>query len=204
MDLLVWGRCFVRSKTGQFLQIRGGGSGAILPNIVSPFRVWHKLWSAGIPVSEARLSAMGKEASEIAIALALSRVPISRTGGGGSGRGKSLALASTVASRNRAVVHDPGTGPTGKRKAVASSVLGVWPSLAPPAPSLVVLWKRNSLAFPTPGSGWNTPKPIPVSTLAIAPRLVVTWTLPEVGAGGVVQSLFHPGQSGPHRKMACQ
>jgi hypothetical protein len=55
-------------KMGQFLRIRGGGVGAILPNIVSPFRVWHKLWSAGVPVSEAQLSAMGKEASGLAIA----------------------------------------------------------------------------------------------------------------------------------------
>jgi hypothetical protein len=81
-------------------------------------------------------------------------------------------------------------------------VLGVWPSLAPPAPGPVVLWKRNSLAIPTPGSGRNTPKPVPVSTLATAPRLVATQTLPEVGAGGVVWSLFRPGESGPHRKMA--
>jgi hypothetical protein len=177
------------------------GLGVILPNIVSPFRVWHELWSAGIPVSEAWLSAMGKEASGLVIAPALSRVPIPRTGGGGSGRGKSVASASTVASCNRAIINDPGTGPTGN-KATASSVLGVWPSLAPPAPGPVVLWKRNSSAFPTPGSGWNTPKPVPVSTSATAPRLVAAQTLPEVGAGGVVRSLFRPGESGPHRKMA--
>jgi hypothetical protein len=127
--------------------------------IVSLFRVWHKLWSMGIPVSEAQLSAMGKEASGLVIASTLSRVPIPRTGGGGSGRGKSVASASMVASRKRAVIKDLGTGPTGKRKAVASSVLGVWPSLAPPAPGPVVLWKRNRSAFPTPGSGRNTPKP---------------------------------------------
>jgi hypothetical protein len=178
------------------------GSGAILPNIVSPFRMWHELWLAGIPVSEARLSAMGKEASGLAIAPALSRVPIPRTGGGGLGRGKSVASASMVASCNWAIVNDPGTGPTGKRKAAVSLVLEVWPSSAPPAPGPVVLWKKNSLAFPTPGSGWNTPKPIPVSTSATAPRSVATRTLPEVGTGGVVRSLFHPGESGPHHKMA--
>jgi hypothetical protein len=107
-----------------------------------------------------------------------------------------MALASMIASCNRAVINDPGTGPTGKRKAAASLVLGVWPSLAPPAPCPVVLWKRNSLSFPTPGSGRNTPKPVPFSTLATAPRLVATRTLSEVGAGGVVRSLFHLGESG--------
>jgi hypothetical protein len=177
-------------------------SGAILPNIVSPFRVWHELWLAGILVSEAWLSAMGKEASGLVIAPVLSRVPVPQTGGGGSGRGKSVALASTVASHNRAMVNDLGTGPTGKRKAVALLVLGVRPSSAPPAPGPVVLWKQNSSAFPTPGSGQNTPKPIPISTSATAPRSIVTQTLPEVGAGGVVWSLFCPGESGPHRKMA--
>jgi hypothetical protein len=145
---------------------------------------------------------MGKEASGLAIAPVLSRVPIPRTGGGGSGRGKSVASAFTVASRNWAIINDLLTGPTGKRKATASSVLGVQPSLAPPAPGPVVLWKQNSSAFPTLGSGWNTPKPIPVSTSATAPRLVVTQTLPEMGAGGVVRSLFRLGESGPHRKMA--
>jgi hypothetical protein len=112
-----------------------------------------------------------------------------------------MALASMVASRNRPIVNDPVTGPTGKCKAMVLSVLGVRPSLAPPAPGPVVLWKWNSSAFPTPGSGGNTPKPVPVSTLATAPRSVVTRTLPEVGAGGVVWSLFRPGESGPHRKM---
>jgi hypothetical protein len=109
----------------------------ILPKIVSPLRVWHKLWLAGVPVSEAWLSTMGKEALGLAIAPALSRVPIPRTGGGGLGRGKSVASASTVASRNQAVINGPGKGPTGKRKAAASSVLGVWPSSAPPAPGTV-------------------------------------------------------------------
>jgi hypothetical protein len=189
-------------KQASFYEYMEAGPGVILPNIVSPFRVWHKLWSAGILVSEAQLSAMGKEASCLAIAPVLSRVPIPWTGGGGSGRGKSMASASMVASHNRVVINDLGTGPTGKCKAAALSVLGVRPSLAPPAPGLVVLWKQNSSAFPTPGSGRNTPKPIPVSTLATAPRSVVTGTLPEVGAGGVVQSLFCPGESGLHRKMA--
>jgi hypothetical protein len=189
-------------KRASFYEYMEAGSGAILPNIMSLFRVWYKLWSAGIPVSEARLSAMGKEASGLAIAPMLSRVPIPQTGGGGSGRHKSMALASMVASHNWAVVNNPGRGPTGKRKATALSVLGVWLSSAPPAPGPVVLWKRNSLAFPTLGSGWNTPKPIAVSTSATAPSLVATQTLPEVGAGGVVWSLFHPGESGPHRKMA--
>jgi hypothetical protein len=62
-------------KRASFYGYVEAGSGAILPNIVSPFRVWHKLWSAGIPVSEARLSAMGKEASGHANAPVLSRVP---------------------------------------------------------------------------------------------------------------------------------
>jgi hypothetical protein len=179
-------------KRASFYEQVEAGLGAILPNIVSPFRVWHALWSAGVPVSEARLSAMGKEASGLVIAPTLSRVPIPWTGGGGSGRGKSVTTASSVASHNQAIVNDLGTGPTGKRKAAVSSVLGVWPSSAPPAPGPVVLWKQNSLAFPTPGSGWNTPKPIPVSTSATAPTSVVTQTLPEVGAGGVVRSLFRP------------
>jgi hypothetical protein len=193
--------CSVK-KRASFYEYVEAGPGVILPNIVSPFRVWHKLWSAGIPVSEAQLSAMGKEASGLVITPALSRVLIPRTGGGGSGRGKSVVLASTVASCNWAIVNNLGTSPTGKCKAVASSVLGVWPSSAPPAPGPVVLWKWNSLAFPTPGSGRYTPKPVPVSTLATAPRSVATRTLPEVGAGGVVRSLFHPGESGPHHKMA--
>jgi hypothetical protein len=47
-------------KWASFYEDMKVGSGAILPNIVSPFRVWHELWSAGIPVSEAWLSAMGK------------------------------------------------------------------------------------------------------------------------------------------------
>jgi hypothetical protein len=189
-------------KLASFYEYMEVGSGVILPNIVSPFRVWHKLWSAGILVSEARLSAMGKEASGLVIAPTLSRIPIPWTRGGGSWRGKSVASVSMVASCNRAIINDPGTGPTGKRKATAALVLGVRPSVAPPSPGPVVLWKQNSLAFPTPGSGRNTPKPIPVSTSATAPRSVASQTLPEVGAGGVVRSLFHLGESGPHCKMA--
>jgi hypothetical protein len=49
--------CWVK-KLASFYKYVEAGSGAILPNIMSPFRVWHKLWSAGVPVSEARLSTL--------------------------------------------------------------------------------------------------------------------------------------------------
>jgi hypothetical protein len=69
--------CSVKKRASfyQYVEVEAG-LGAILPKIVSPFRVWHKLWLAGVPKSEARLSAMGKEASGLAIAPVLSRVPI--------------------------------------------------------------------------------------------------------------------------------
>jgi hypothetical protein len=101
---------------------------------------------AGVLVSEAQLSTMGNEALGLAIAPTLSRVPIPQTGGGGSGRGKSVASASMVASRNWAIINDPGTGPTGKRKAVASSVLGF--GLVLPLQLLVWLYCGSGIAWP--------------------------------------------------------
>jgi hypothetical protein len=161
-------------KRARFYEYVEEGSGAILPNIVSPFRVWYELWLAGIPVKEARLSALGKGASGLAIAPAQSQASIPQAGGSGLGRGKSVASASTVASHMWAVATDSAKGPTGKCKAVASSVIGGWPSLAPPAPGQITLWKQPGSALPTPVSGGKNLHPAPVSTLAATPRSFVT------------------------------
>jgi hypothetical protein len=92
-------------KRASFFEYVEAGLGAILPNIVSPFRVWHELWLAGIPVCEARLSAMGKEASGLAIAPTLSRVPIFLLGvvdqGGVSPWHRLLQLPPTIGQTRR-------------------------------------------------------------------------------------------------------